>query len=465
MPKAITLQQYTGASLLNARQLNLSVQLMVGERAANSAKPSVLTRHNVMELLNVIESLAMSSRVLFDGSIQAQDKEPLIANNGLYHHLLQPTTLATSEDWLDCCVDAATQSWLLIDEWLTDVSNWCEERPVNTDDAEKFCAALKTGLDLEGTALHQYALQIVQDLSFLGAKAVAGVLLAIPDEQALARIKTALNLVAKDIDLQPHFVAGLVNRFRVNFVNELASQHEAAYVAAPVIEGLKIQQNMLLWRYLGHRLASGLSSGSNDKAAGAKAERLEALSAEESQALNSFPYAYALLMNKRVKTPSQLLDLLFKVRDESLIKMQTTEMGNRKRYIHNFSEEEFLDTQRALFENTYLDFSNAKSSWRDNVLNVGRSCLPAILTVGSAGLGLVIPDSVMESAAATGMASAGLFAERNRNVASASPVKKVKLYRDNYMKWEKLLDQAVTGNSRNISLIGRVEDLFDVKVR
>ncbi|RCW27992.1 hypothetical protein [Pseudidiomarina tainanensis] len=114
MTPAITLQQYTGASLLNARQLNLSMKLVTGEQ-----KPVVLSQHQIMELLNVIESLAMSSQVLFDGSIQPQDKERLVTNNRLYKNLLKATSLATVQERLACCDQAATQSWLMIDDWLT----------------------------------------------------------------------------------------------------------------------------------------------------------------------------------------------------------------------------------------------------------------------------------------------------------------------------------------------------------
>lgn len=450
MTQTITLQQYTGASLLNARQLNLSMQLITGEQ-----KPAELSQHNVMELLNVIESLAMSSQVLFDGSIQQQDKERLINNNRLYQNLLKPTLLATPEERLACCEHAATQSWLLIEQWLSSPESWASERAIPSADAVTFCQTLLDGLALEGAALRFYASQVAENLSFLGAKSVAGVLLAVPDAAAQQKMRQVVSQAAADEKLAGQFAAGIVNRFRVNFVNELAASHDAAYVAAPVIEGLKTQQSMLLWRYLGTQLQRSAQQQ--------QADELRALSEQESAALNSFPYAYALLMNKRVKKPSQLLDLLFKVRDESVIRLQASEAGNRKRYIHNFSEQEFLDTQQALFADTYINLTNAQESWRDMLLNVGRSCLPAVLSVGSAGLGMVIPDSVVESAAAVSMASAGLLAERSRGAVS-SEAGRVKLYRDNYMRWEKLLGQATSRAAGGVRLQGRVEDLFGVKV-
>jgi len=249
LSKAITLQQYTGAALLNARQLNLSMQLITGEQ-----KPAVLSRHNVMELLNVIESLAMSFRVLFDGSIQQQDKEKLIRNNTLYRNLLQPTLLATPEERLLCCEQAAIQSWLLIEQWLASPESWDSEPGIATEEALVFCTTLQEGLGLEGIGLRQYALNVAESMSFLGAKAVAGMLLAIPDEAARMRVQEALLRVTAHSELAGCFAAGIVNRFRVNFVNELAANHHAAYVAAPVIEGLKNQQNMLLWRYLGTKI-------------------------------------------------------------------------------------------------------------------------------------------------------------------------------------------------------------------
>ena len=78
--QTMTLQNYIGASLLNARQLNLSMSLMLGEQT----RPKQLTKQQLMQLLNVLESLAMSSKVLFDGSIQQADKQQLKDHSYLY---------------------------------------------------------------------------------------------------------------------------------------------------------------------------------------------------------------------------------------------------------------------------------------------------------------------------------------------------------------------------------------------
>ena len=83
--QTMTLQNYSGASLLNARQLNLSMSLMLGEQT----RPKQLTKQQLMQLLNVLESLAMSSEVLFDGSIQQDDKQQLKDHNHLYRDLLK----------------------------------------------------------------------------------------------------------------------------------------------------------------------------------------------------------------------------------------------------------------------------------------------------------------------------------------------------------------------------------------
>ena len=121
---------------------------------------------------------------------------------------------------------------------------------------------------------------------------------------------------------------------------------------------------------------------------------------------------------------------------------------------------------RGLFGDTFAAINNHKTSWHDNLLNIGRSCLPALLSVGSAGLGIVIPESAVEGTVAVSMASAGVALENaNRSSGnSASDNKSIKLYRDNYMRWNKLLDKAATQNSRGMSLQGRVEDIFGVLV-
>lgn len=78
----------------------------------------------------------------------------------------------------------------------------------------------------------------------------------------------------------------------------------------------------------------------------------------------------------------------------------------------------------------------------------------------------MIPESAVEGTVAVSMASAGVALENaNRSSGnSASDNKSIKLYRDNYMRWNKLLDKAATQNSRGMSLQGRVEDIFGVLV-
>lgn len=119
-----------------------------------------------------------------------------------------------------------------------------------------------------------------------------------------------------------------------------------------------------------------------------------------------------------------------------------------------------------LFGDTFAAINNHKTSWHENLLNIGRSCLPALLSVGSAGLGIVIPESAVEGTVAVSMASAGVVLENANRFSgnSASENKSIKLYRDNYMRWSKLLDKAATQNSRGMSLQGRIEDIFGVPV-
>lgn len=85
--QTMTIENYNGASLLNARQLNLSMSLVQGE----ITRPKQLSKTQVMQLLNVLEALAMSSQVWFDGSIQPEDKKQLNDYSHLYRSLLKET--------------------------------------------------------------------------------------------------------------------------------------------------------------------------------------------------------------------------------------------------------------------------------------------------------------------------------------------------------------------------------------
>lgn len=453
--QSIKIEQYTGASLLNARQLNLSMRLMQGDFNHDVTKPRHLTLQQVMQLLNVLETLAMSSQVLFDGSIQPDDKEQLIKHNHHYRSLLKPTEFALEDEWLNCCQQAAAQSALLMKEWLQRPERWAQQPPVPDDDATKFARHLRDGLSQRFVERKALARQLLKDNNFRGAKCVAGLLLTIaeqaPVDQPDVGDVTEAFEQASAVGRKPELVAGLIDRFRVNFVNELAAQHSAVYVAAPAIEDLKAQQSALLWRYLGKQLHDDT-----------KVHPLQQLSQHESEAMKSFPYGYALLMQKRVKTPGQLLDLLFKVRDESVIRQQASERHSGKRFVHEWSHEQFADVHAHLFGDTFRQISTYQTPWHERLLDVGRSCLPAILSIGSAGLGIVIPDSVLEGAAAMSVASAGVALEKSPLLQREQ--KAVKLYQDNYLRWRKLLSKAGEQRQNGNDLFARVEAIFGLPV-
>lgn len=454
--KTLSIQNYTGGSLLNARQLNLSMSLMLGA----DSRPKQLNRQQVMQLLNVIESLAMSSEVWFDGSIQDEDKAILKNHNNLYHSLLRETSLVVTDQWLNCCQEAVAQSSLLIKEWLESPSKWVQQKAVDKNDAELFKQCLLEGLALNFTERKRLAKETLERNAFRGSKCVAGLLVSIADVAAIDQpsvddFNKAFSQAASQVEGEGKLVSGLIDRFRVNFVNELAAQHRAVYVAAPAIEDLKSQQSALLWRYLGRQLQQNSTIN-----------QLQTISQTESEALQSFPYAYALLMQKKVTTPTQLLDLLFKVRDETVIRAQARDHNSGKRFVHEWSAEEFEDIHSSLFGDTFSAINARQGSWRDNLLDMGRSCLPAMLSIGSAGLGIVIPENVLEGTVAVSMASVGVALENSRawNASGASSDQSIKLYKDNYMRWNKLLDKASKHRVDGMSLQGRIEAIFGVPV-
>lgn len=450
MTDPIVIQQYNGASMLNTRQLKLAMQLMTGQH-----KPQTLSQNEIMQLLNVIESLAMSMQVYYDGSVQPDDKRLLEEHGKLYRGLLHSVDLNTTGEIVRCAREAATQSRLLIQDWLAaEPSLWAAEKPVPASDALAFYHAVMDSAALSASQIGDYAYALVKTANFRGNKAAAGILAAAPDADMRRRLVAAAER-AQQHDALGGWVAGLMNRFRVNFVNELAATRDAAYVAAPVIEDLKSQQTMLLWRYLGQKL----------QAESDKVSQLQHLSEQESQTLQSFPYAYALLMNKRVTSPTKLLDLIFKVRDENVISSQAS--VSKTRYVETFTAEEFADLQERLFADTYSDMLAARSSLGSTLLNVSRSCVPAILALGAAGSGLLTNDNMLASSVELGITSLSVSAapllmragSKNTNANTA------KLYRDNYMRWNKLLDQATKQRSSGVvTLQGRIADIFDVRV-
>ena len=64
------------------------------------------------------------------------------------------------------------------------------------------------------------------------------------------------------------------------------------------------------------------------------------------------------------------------------------------------------------------------------------------------------------------MASVGVALENSRawNGSGASSDQSIKLYKDNYMRWNKLLDKASKHRVDGMSLQGRIEAIFGVPV-
>ena len=218
--KTLSIQNYTGGSLLNARQLNLSMSLMLGA----DSRPKQLNRQQVMQLLNVIESLAMSSEVWFDGSIQDEDKAILKNHNNLYHSLLRETSLVVTDQWLNCCQEAVAQSSLLIKEWLESPSKWVQQKAVDKNDAELFKQCLLEGLALNFTERKRLAKETLERNDFRGSKCVAGLLVSIADVAAIDQpsvddFNKAFSQAASQAEGEGKLISGLIDRFRVNFVN------------------------------------------------------------------------------------------------------------------------------------------------------------------------------------------------------------------------------------------------------
>lgn len=251
---------FRGALAFNQRTVAGAVATVLGESpAGQSVKGTPMRLSELTNVLLVLESIAMSNGMYLDGTLPPNDIDRL--RNELWRVKAQSGVdldvdfvRATATSLVSMFQKAAEAAALIIDDSLARLDEQTDE-PMGGD-ISQFLSSIRTAKDdRAGRDAAELARGIAEAAAegretFRGSKCVAGIVLANRDPVPLVD-RAALLLDANEA-AQRKAVAVLVNRFRINYVNSLASLRKAAYLADVAIEDLKSAQVVLFCRYLAH---------------------------------------------------------------------------------------------------------------------------------------------------------------------------------------------------------------------
>lgn len=252
MAKANGKVRYNGSACLNVRSVDRACHLLAGEGAAREP----LKWSDLATVLWFVETCVTSKGLFFDGTVPrttAQAALDGVEQLKLRHELKQfeVSSIAFNDprDVLAAARDAFAESRLLVENFTLDPA---VDRPLDQAEHENFVRQLAVARAASQADRDALALEWVSE-AFRGSKCLAA-MIANGDDQ----LKGAQWLYEDHPDKGPLITAALINRFRLNYVNQLASQKKSAYVPDPTFESLTREHIRLFKDYLIGRVVKEL---------------------------------------------------------------------------------------------------------------------------------------------------------------------------------------------------------------
>ncbi len=340
---------YTGSLAINIRNLKEAV----GTFESKNNIP--MTTNELSNLLQMLESFVMSSKIYYDGTLPPKDLEQI---NLLLENLnrldefkalkisIAPISFHSKTQTLKIFENSILQAFELIkkipEETETNSINGDINRFINYFEKNSYTYSDR----------YNDALKIVSDVlegkeTFRGSKCVAGILIAKDDDVYVYDFVKQLFANAHSDAQKRNLVAKLIDRFRINYISEQASTKSAAYLANPAIEHLRSQQTFLFWRYTMSKVGKNLIAQNN----------LYNLSETSKQLFETFPVGLSILMNTPGRNPEALFETANLMKDKIFNKIMTSETP-KERVIHTFDDEEFQTVQETLFAEKFNKYSS-----------------------------------------------------------------------------------------------------------
>jgi hypothetical protein len=289
--------RYDGSACLNVRSVLAACETLRG----GDCNAAPLRWPELSNALWFIETCVTSKKLYFDGTVPRETAERAVEQVGLVKRAgdlelfdVAPIRLDTSPDILEAARDAAAESRLLISQLAVDGS---VDTPLPPAEHERFYQDLLTAKLLAERSRRDLMLEWVSD-AFRGSKCLAAIV-ANGDEM----LDAVIGAYERHAGREAWVSAALINRFRLNYVNELASRCRSAYVPAPNFEVLTREHIRLFKDYLLERVVKKL-----DVPAGETNLLVENMRAETPLPPIGL---YALMATRAAKRPGAILETAY----------------------------------------------------------------------------------------------------------------------------------------------------------
>lgn len=254
MPPAAKVVRFDGSACLNVRSIETACNLFT----APSAVHQPISLSELGNALWFVETCVTAKGLFVDGTVPRQTFQgalDALARVKEQYDLpaldVRAIAFGRSDDVLRAATQAMTESRLLIERFAFDPAL---DRPVPGEEHRRFVGELDAARRLDAPGRWQRALELVSD-PFRGSKALAALLTL--DAPGIAIARRLYGLHPGDGE---RVTGAIINRFRLNYLNELASSKQSAYVPNPNFEQVTKEHVRLFKDFLLERLVRDLQS-------------------------------------------------------------------------------------------------------------------------------------------------------------------------------------------------------------
>jgi hypothetical protein len=247
--------RFDGSCCLNLRSITGALDLL----SATPARSEPITSAELTSVLWFVEMCVMSRALYFDGTVPQSDIAKAIDQIGEMAKLydveelkIDPIRIQAAADILLNATAAVREAAFIMAE-LKLAHNL--DQSVKPAEHEVFQGALYAAEGLHESDRTPRALELLAK-NFRGSKCVAALVAAGPSTLALAR--KAYETHPND---GPLVTSALINRFRLNYLNQLASWRKGTYAPDPGFEPVSDQHRKLFYQYLVAQVANDIPAG------------------------------------------------------------------------------------------------------------------------------------------------------------------------------------------------------------
>jgi hypothetical protein len=248
--------RFDGSCCLNLRSITGALELLEG----TSGNKTSISTAELTSVLWFVEMCVMSSALYFDGTVPKEDLAAATDKTGelatryqLKELEIEPIRILNGADILHNAKLAVLESSFLLADVQLDPN---VDQAVKPAEHETFRKALQSADGLDEDSRESLALELI-DKNFRGGKCVAAMVAAGPDALTLAQTAYDAHPAVEG----PRVTGALINRFRLNYLNQLASWRSGAYAADPGFEALSDQHRRLFHQYLLGKVVNEIDTG------------------------------------------------------------------------------------------------------------------------------------------------------------------------------------------------------------